>query len=134
VPTTDNNGNQLRHANNDEQWHILTDLQEMEHTIIQHNIKHFGHATNTPLNLKQLTDKVGLDGDFEATENLLQGILPEISDFHLKVQLILNKISKNPQPTIDTTISTNDLTSLFKNVKESTSTFPYDAISDTGMP
>jgi hypothetical protein len=38
VPTTDANGIQMRDDNNKEQWHILTDPQEIEHTIINRSI------------------------------------------------------------------------------------------------
>jgi hypothetical protein len=124
VPTVDADGIQMRDDNNLEQWHILTDPQEIEHTIIDRNIKHFGQATDTPFNSKQFTDVFGLDGDSDATENLLQGKLPNISKFPIEVQLILKKLSQNPQPTIDSSITRDDLISLFKNWKESTSTSP----------
>jgi hypothetical protein len=104
VPTTDADGIQMRNDNNEEQWHILTDPQKIEHTIIDRNIKHFGQATNTPFNSTQFTDLFS-----DATKNLLQGKLPDISKFPTKVQLILKKLSKNPQPTIDSSITRDDL-------------------------
>ena len=83
--------------------------------MIDRNIKHFGQATETPFNSTQFTDVFGMDGDSDATENLLQGILPDISEFPIEVQLILKKLSENPQPTIDFSRTSEDLKGLFKN-------------------
>ena len=124
VPTTDGNGNQTYDAEKIEQWHTLTDPKDIEHTIIERNITHFGQATDTPFNSTQFTEIFGIDGDSEATEDLLRGIMPDISNLPIEVQLILKKISQDPQPAIDPSISVEDLKNLFKNWKESTSTSP----------
>jgi hypothetical protein len=99
----------VRNDNGDEQWHLLTDPQQIEKTIIERNIQHFGHATDTLFNLKVFTARFGINGDSEATENLLHGLLPDISGLLTDVQLILKEISKKSQPTIDTTLSIEDV-------------------------
>ena len=124
VPTTNNNGETIRGQQGQEQWTTLTDLQEIESKIIERNIKHFGQATNTPFNSKEFTDIFGIDGDSEATAELLRGKLPNIDSLPTEVQQILQEIAKSLQPIIDTTISTEDLISLFKHWKEPTSTSP----------
>jgi hypothetical protein len=73
VPTTNENGDRLVNANGDAKWHILTNPQEIEQSIIDQNIQHFRQATDTPINLKAFTDVLEHDGDSEATEQLLQG-------------------------------------------------------------
>ena len=115
VPTTDENGTRILDDKGNEQWHTLTDPQDIENTIIKRNILHFGQAHDTPFNSKEFIDMFGIDGDSEITEALLQGTLLDNSGFPLEVQLILKKISQNPQPTIDTMITSEDLKSLFKN-------------------
>jgi hypothetical protein len=50
--------------------------------------------------------------------------MPNIDELPQEVQLILQEIAKSPQSTIDPTISSDDLKSLFKNWKETTSTSP----------
>jgi hypothetical protein len=110
VPTIDEHGERVRNKNGDEQWHLPPDPQEIEKTIIEQNIQHFGQATDTPFNSTEFTDIFGIGGDSEATEDLLQGILPaHMSGLSTKVQLILKEISKKSQPTIDTTIPIKDV-------------------------
>ena len=124
VPTIDKDGNRVRDDHGNEQWRILTESKEIESTIIERNIQHFGQATNTPFNSKEFTDIFGIDGDSENTEDLLRGIVPDISELPTEVQLILKEISKTSQSFIDTTITKEDLKNLFKKWKESTSTSP----------
>ena len=84
VPTTDENGTRILDDKGNEQWHILTDPQDIENTIIKRNILHFGQAHDTPFNSKEFIDMFGIDGDSEITEALLQGTLPDIADFPSK--------------------------------------------------
>jgi hypothetical protein len=124
VPAEEENGIRMIDTEGKEEWEVLTDPQEIEDRIIRRNILHFGQANDTPFNSKEFIDMFGTDGDSETTEALLQGTLPDISAFPVEVQLILKKISENPQPAIDTTITSEDLKGLFKNWKETTSTSP----------
>ena len=98
VPTTNKNGTRLLNNSSNEQWHVLTDPQDIEKTIIKKNIQHFGQAHDTPFNTKEFTDMFGIDGDSEVTEALLQGTLPNISRFPLEVQLILKKYKPESPP------------------------------------
>jgi hypothetical protein len=124
VPTLQADGEIAKDDNGNEQWKLLTDPEEIEKTIIARNINHFGQADSTPFNSKEFTDIFGIDGDSEETEALLRGELPDMEALPIEVQLILKEIAKSPQPTLDPTISCDDLKSLFKNWKETTSTSP----------
>jgi hypothetical protein len=118
VPRTNKNGQVEKDDNGEEQWKLLIDPEEIERTIITRNIQHFGQANDTPFNNQAFTDIFAINGDSEATEALLRGELPNIDKLPIEVQLILKEIAKAPQPTIDPTISAEDLKGLFKNWKK----------------
>jgi hypothetical protein len=123
-PVKDEQGNIAKDDNGKEIWKILNDPQQIEKTLIDRNITHFGQAHNTPFTSDDVTRIFGQDGHSHNTEELLQGSIPDIDHLPIKVQLILKKIASSPQPTFDPEISTNKLKETYKNWKESTSTSP----------
>jgi hypothetical protein len=79
IPARDSNGNTMTTEDGSTKMTTITDPKEVEEAIINRNIKHFGQAKGTPFTTTNLTDIFGKDGETQATEELLQGKLPNIA-------------------------------------------------------
>jgi hypothetical protein len=125
VPAINPNGEVTTNKDGSTKMTTITDPIAVEKAIITRNIKHFGQADGTAFTTEDIIKIFGTDGESQATEDLLQGILPKIDHLPEAVQRILKKIAENPcKDQIDTEVTTQEVTDLFKKWKEQTSTSP----------
>jgi hypothetical protein len=124
VPTIDSNWDGTTNNDGITKMTTITDPTEVEKAIITRNIKHFGQADGTAFTTEDIIKIFGKDGEsHQATDNLLQGRLPNIDHLLEAIQRILRKIAKNPcTDQIETEVTTQELTDLFKKWKERMST------------
>jgi hypothetical protein len=103
----------------------ISDPEEVENALIERNIKHFSQAKGTPFTTTEVIEIFGIDGNSEATDDLINGKIPNISHLPERVQQILRKIAENPPAEeISTEVSEDEMTTMYKKWKERTSTSP----------
>ena len=104
---------------------MISDPARVVELLLDWNKIHFKQVEGTPFTTKALTQLFGTDGDSTTTEDLINGTIPPINHLPPTVQMILKKIAANPPSTqIDTEVTTERLTTMFKRLKEMTSTLP----------
>jgi hypothetical protein len=131
--TTKRQGNAMQSPHGISKSSSKNEQQVQRTTIQEHgtrrelegNIKHFGQTEGTAFTTEALIAIFGKDGESQATDDLLQGKLPNIKHLPDSVQRILRKIAKNLcKDQIDTKVTTQELKDLYKKWKERTSTSP----------
>jgi Reverse transcriptase (RNA-dependent DNA polymerase) len=112
--------------NNNSSWITISDPEEINHQLVQRNIKHFGQASETPFVTGLLRRELGYRGTNQACIKLLNGILPQSyhhSDTYTK--LILERLTKSTiLNTIKPNLSFEEFRAALHNWNEKTSTSP----------
>jgi hypothetical protein len=73
IPTRDQSRNIITRVDGSTKMTTLSDPTKVENAIIDRNIKHFGQAEGTAFTTRDLIMIFGIDGDSQATDNLIQG-------------------------------------------------------------
>ena len=119
VPATSEDGQPLVDALGNTILNTIGDPTKVEQLLIDRNKQHFGQAQGTPFTTQQMTDTFGLDGEGQATDDLILGILPNnIDDMPPTVQTILRKIAEHPpEDYINADVDAAQLTMMYKHWK-----------------
>ena len=73
IPQRNETGKIMKTKENTDKLITILHPKEVENTIIQRNITHFGQADGTPFTTKDITNIFAKDGNTQATDNLLRG-------------------------------------------------------------
>jgi hypothetical protein len=110
-----------------DKWDIITIPKEIEGSLLDRGVDHFGQAKNTPFAKGCLARIMGYKGTNKNVENLIkkQQKTVELNNQPHYVQQIIDKLSDgNNLPTIDSGITYEEFIAGINKWKESTSTSP----------
>jgi hypothetical protein len=114
-------------------WKRIYDPTQVEASILDRNITHFGQAEGTLFTRDDFTELCNYEGTTTNVIDLLQGNLEvnTIPDVNKSAQILLNKLSQNNGlPPIENSITFQEFSKAFAKWNESTSTSPADGIWD----
>jgi hypothetical protein len=104
----------------------ITDPTDIESTLIDRNIQHFGQAQGTPFTTGQLQELLGYEGDGAIMEGIVNGELPaQLANNGDDAMILIRKLSSGGRlPTICADITVDEFKAAFRKWSEKTSTSP----------
>jgi len=120
-----------------EGWKVITDEKQITKRLMLRNGTHLSMSGDSPFARGPIVDAVGLDGEGEGVEEMLQGTFDidkaglngakassEMSSFLKALQIPISAKTGSPVPTMKTELTVEESSKIFRKTKESTASSP----------